>query len=729
MKRIFIVFMVCLGGLAWAGALKDLSFEQAYLNQGEKLLAPNPDVKEWCDDDHYYQEKDGKLFKVAAATGKAVPVLDPDRYKELLGENAPGLLAAERTKDLSRFLFVTAGDIYLFSRSEGKNGKYERLTRTEGVEENPKFSPDGRKLAFTRSGNLYVYDIASGLTTALTEDGSESILNGYASWIYYEEILGRQTRYRAFWWSPDSQKIVFMRFDQGRVPEFPIFNADGVYGTLEKQRYPKPGFPNPRVKIGLIDLGNKKGVQWPGDSGDDYLAFPVFNGQSDIIYFQWLNRGQDHLKILSYHLISGRIDLVYEEKQPCWVEFFETGSFYLLKDGRLLLRSAKDGWYHLYLIDKNRPEKKLTSGPWSVSELEYVDQETQMIYFCAHKEDSTRTDFYRLGFRGRQPERLTGFNGSHRVDVSPGGTYFIDRYSSIQTPERMDLRDKRGKLVRRMGDARSPVLQTYKLARVELFRIKTEDGYALPARWYLPADLDSSRKYPVVFSIYGGPGAARVADDFGSLRHHFLANQGIIVLLVDHRGSGHFGKKGIDLMHRCLGKWEMHDYGEAATYLRRLPFVDAEKIGITGGSYGGYVVCLALTQGAGYFNYGNASFSVVDWRLYDSVYTERYMDTPQENPAGYEKSSVLSYIDQYRDGSLRIEHGSMDDNVHLQNTLQFVAKALDSGKVLEMMIYPGDRHGNSARSRKDAFRAEIDFWFRKFFNKEFKINKQEVKTP
>lgn len=728
MKRLFLsVFL--LYALAWAGALKDLSFEQAYLNQGEKLLAANPDVKEWCDDDHYYQEKDGKLFKVAAATAKAVPVLDPDRYKDVLGANAPGLLAAERTKDLNRFLFVTEGDIYLFSRAEGKNGKYERLTHTEGVEENPKFSPDGRKLAYTRAGNLYVYDIASGQTTALTQDGSESILNGYASWIYYEEILGRQSRYRAFWWSPDSKKIVFMRFDQGRVPEFPIFNADGVYGTLEKQRYPKPGFPNPQVKIGVIDLDNKKGVEWPGDSGDDYLAFPVFNDGGDTIYFQWLNRGQDHLKVLAYNLVSRRIDLVYEEKQPCWVEFFETGSFYPLKDGRLLLRSGKDGWYHLYLIDKNRREKQLTPGPWSVSAIDYVDQQAQMIYFSARKEDSTRTDFYRLGFRGRQPERLTGFNGSHRVDVSPAGKYFIDRYSSIQTPERMDLRDKRGKLVRKMGDAGSPVLKTYKLARVELFRIQTADGYALPARWYLPADLDSNRKYPVVFSIYGGPGAARVADDFGSLRHHFLANQGIIVLLVDHRGSGHFGKKGIDLMHRCLGKWEMHDYGEAVKYLRRLPFVDAEKIGITGGSYGGYVVGLALTQGAGYFKYGNAGFSVIDWRLYDSVYTEKYMDTPQENPAGYEKSSVLSYIDQYRDGSLRIEHGSMDDNVHLQNTLQFVAKALDSGKILEMMIYPGDRHGNSARSRKDAFRAEIDFWFRKFFNKEFKINKQEVKTP
>jgi dipeptidyl-peptidase-4 len=251
-----------------------------------------------------------------------------------------------------------------------------------------------------------------------------------------------------------------------------------------------------------------------------------------------------------------------------------------------------------------------------------------------------------------------------------------------------------------------------------LFRIETSDGYALPARWYLPPNFDKNQKYPVIFTIYGGPGAATVRNSYSrGLSNYFLAQQGIIIISVDHRGSGHFGKKGMDAMHRNLGKWEMHDYIEAVKYLHKLPFVDKDRIGITGGSYGGYVTAMALTFGSEYFSCGIAGSSVIDWRLYDTIYTERYMDTPKENSDGYTNGSVLSYIKNYK-GGLKITHGSMDDNVHMQNTIQFMDKILDTGKPVELMIYPGQRHGIRGKKRTSVYRSNLGFWQKHFFSKK-----------
>jgi dipeptidyl-peptidase-4 len=314
---------------------------------------------------------------------------------------------------------------------------------------------------------------------------------------------------------------------------------------------------------------------------------------------------------------------------------------------------------------------------------------------------------------------LTDKAGQHRIKISPAGNYFIDDYSAVEFPSRVDLRTGKGKLIRQLGDSQTPAMATYDLAQKHLFKIKTYDGYDLPAVWLLPPGFDKTKKYPVVFSIYGGPGFSSVMNFYtfrGSLRDHFLAQQGIIVFSVDHRGSGHFGKKGMDLMYRCFGKWEMHDYIEAVKYLRTLPFVDSQRIGITGGSYGGYLTALALTNASDYFQYGIAGASVIDWALYDSIYSERYMDTPRNNEEGYKNASVLSYIDKYKNNTLLITHGTMDDNVHMQHTIQFIDKAEDAGKMFEVMLFPGERHGSRSKRVIEA-KMELDFWLRKFFGK------------
>ena len=716
MKRILFILFLTVTVLA-AGELKKLTFKQVYVDKENKIFNSLPSIRDWADSEHFYLEKEDKLFKVRAGNGKSRLVLDPQEYEDVLGEDFDLLDAEDRTKDLDKFLFLKDDDIFLFLRAEKK---IVQVTATAEEEQDPKFSPDQKKIAYTGGGNLFVYEIASQKNRQLTSDGSEEILNGCASYIYYEEVFPRETK--AFWWSPDSRKIVFMRFDQGKVPLFPIFKSKGIYGELEEQRYPKPGFPNPQVKIGIADL--KKGLQWIDfkDPQDHYLAFPTWNKKGDKIYFQWLNRGQDHLKILVYSLVTRHIEPVYAEKQKTWVEFLAGRDLHLLETGGMVLRSSKDGWYHIYYLDKTGAEKQVTSGEWSVTAVENVDPKRKVIYFSARREDSTETDFYKTGpgYNGKKIIRLTQFKGSHRVKVSPTGKYFIDRYSSITTPTRLEIRNSKGKSVRKIADSYTPQIKEYDLGKTEMFRIETGDGYSLPARWTLPPGFDKTRKYPLIFRIYGGPGASTARNSYPRLSYFFLAQQDIIVFSVDHRGSGHFGKKGIDLMYRSLGKWEMHDYIQAVKYLRTLSFVDSEKIGIRGGSYGGYATSLALTRAAEYFQCGIAGASVIDWALYDSIYTERYMDTPEENPEGYKDSSVLTYVDKYKSGSLRITHGLMDDNVHMQNTIQFVDKVLDEGKSIEVMLYPGQRHGYRAKKGRDNNRAAIDFWLRKFYNKEFK---------
>ena len=722
MTKRFILVLMLIGVTTlyfnlYPGELKKLTFEQVYMNQGEKLLKPLPDLPGWVTDNTYYELNDQKLYKIDARNGKERLILDGTKYEKLAAEGFNLTHSENKTSDYSRFIFIKDNDIFYFSLKENT---LTRLTNNKEIEENPTFSPDGNKVAYTKAGNLYVYDLTTKKEKQLTNDGCEEILNGYASWVYYEEILGRGSNYKAFWWSPDSRKLVFMRFDQSKVQIFPIYRSDGIYGELEKQHYPKPGYPNPEVKIGTADVATGS-VEWIPleDKNEHYLVFSMWNKKSSAVYFQWLNRGQDHLKVLCWDPAVKKITTVYDEQQKTWVNLLDNNDLQLLNNGDLLVRSSKSGWFHIYYVSQNGNARPVTSGDWTVNSIDLVNEKTQQIYFAARKEASTDTDFYRTDFSGKKIIRLTDQAGQHRVTVSPGGRYFIDNYSSVQFPARMDLRTGSGKLVRHLGDSYTPAMATYDLARKELFRIKTPDGYELPAVWLLPPGFDKTKKYPVIFSIYGGPGASTVMNYFvsrGSLRDHFLAQQGIIVFYVDHRGSGHFGKKGMDLMYRCFGKWEMQDYIEAVKYLRTLPFVDSQHIGITGSSYGGYATALAMTSASDYFQYGIAGLSVIDWALYDSVYTERFMDTPQENPEGYKNASVISYIDKLKNNSLLITHGTMDDNVHMQNTIQFINKAEDAEKMFELMLFPGERHGVRKKRVIEA-KIELDFWLRKFFNK------------
>jgi len=697
---------------------KNLTYKQAFMFSEPRIVNFLPQINQWADDENYIVSKmpPTSLMKVNVSTGEESLFFDYKKWNEQLPEGFALERNITKTEDYSGFILEKDNDLYYFSANEEV---FKRLTNSEARERNPKLSPDGKKVAFTRDNNLFAVDIDSGNEIQFTFDGTDIIKNGWASWVYYEEILGRVSRYAAFWWAPTSDKIAFLRFDDSPVPKFPLYNADGIHGELEFEHYPKAGDPNPYIKLGVADISSKN-VTWAAtdEKADHYIAFPSWLNDGKHLIFQWVNRGQDNIKLNLLTVETGEYKTIYDEKQKAWVDFFD--DLYMLESAdEFIFRTSTDGYYHLYRYSTDgKLLSKLTNGDWSVNDIAMVDEANKVVYFHAYK-PSVEKHLFKVNMDGTELKQLTKFPGSHSAYISPGGKYFIDRYSNITTPTKIDLMNIDGDFVKNLGDAKTEKMNDYKLGKAELFTIPTEDGFELPAMWVLPADFNETKKYPVIFNIYGGPNSAMVRNNFpwSWTSYQYFAQKGIISISVDNRGSGHFGKKGLDMMHRNLGKWEMYDLIEAVKYLKKLPFVDTSKIGITGGSYGGYVTCMAMTYGADYFNYGIADFSVTDWQLYDNVYTERFMDTPEENPEGYKFGSAMTHADNYK-GYMLITHGTLDDNVHMQNTIQLIDVLQNLDKDFEVMFYPNERHGFGSSKRNHYTRESVQFWLRHLLGQE-----------
>jgi len=662
------------------------------------VLADVPVIGEWVDATHYLEtrrEDNRRRVYVTSAADGTSRLLGPADASAVTGPGA-AFRVVLRDHDLVRI---------------DADGGERRLTATPADEDHVRLSPDGARLAYVRDHDLFALDLASGLERQLTADGSETILNGTPSWIYMEEILGRGSN--AFWWSPDGTRIAFMRFDDEPVPVFPIYHADGQHGTLERTRYPKAGDPNPYVRIGIVSVADGR-TTWMdfAEKADHYLAFPKWSVDGRTLYVQWMNRGQDTLKLFACDAATGKAASIHEEKQPTWVEWYE--DLTPLADGSLLFISDVDGWRHLYRYGKGQPAvTQLTHGAWRVHQILEVADGAGLVYFLGRPLKSWDTQVMRLKLAGGEPEIVTKDPGGHRASVSPDGAFVLDTWTSLTTPTRVVLRRGDGSVVRAIADAASaPGFARVAWGRAELFTIPSSDGkFQLPAYWILPPDFSPRRQYPVIFTIYGGPDAGSVQDVWPSLSAHYWAQRGVITISVDHRGSGHFGKAGTALMHRQLGTWEMTDLSTAAAWLRAKPFVEGDRIGITGSSYGGYTTVMAMTKAAGQFNFGIAGSSVTDWQLYDSVYTERYMDLPSENPEGYKAGAALTWVDRYK-GGLRLTHGTIDDNVHMQQTVQLCDWLTTHDKRFELMIYPDSRHGIQASQRAHQARESHDFWVR-----------------
>ncbi len=620
--------------------------------------------------------------------------------------------------DSKSMIIVKDNDLFLFTSADRI---MKRLTGDSVPEVNVRYSPDSKKIAYTRNKDLYWYDLEGGKETRLTFDASGKVYNGYASWVYYEEILGRPSHYAAFWWSPDGTKLAYLRTDESDVPVFTLNRLDepdGLHGRIEATPYPLPGDPNPRVKMGIADLSSGKTTWIKTDySVDQYIAWPFWTPDSKRIAVQVVNRDQNELNIILADPGSGDFKTIYTENRKTWVEFFE--DIYVLKSGAgYIVRSPRNDWHNLYLCGWNGEQmKQLTDLPFMVTSVERVDEDAKLIYFYATGTESTESHLFRVGLDGNGLVQLTSGEGTHIVNISPKGNYMTDTWSSVSDPGSILLLDRKGKAIREIHNFRNQAAEQPDLSKAEMVKIMTSDGlFNMPAIITYPVRFDPSRRYPVVFTIYGGPGAKNVSDAWQGNSPSWYALNDIITFTVDHRGSGQFGMKGMDWLYRNLGKWEILDYEDAVKWLRTKPFVDSTKIGITGTSYGGYMTCLALTMGADYWTHGIAGMPVTDYRLYDNIYTERYMDTPQDNPDGYKNGSALTYVKNFK-GYMYLYHADMDDNVHMQNSIYLISKMEDEGKSFEFMLYPDGRHGWGGPKAIYVRNESYKFWLRTFFGK------------
>jgi len=662
------------------------------------LTKPMGAISGWSDDSHYIEMNTAtkELFTVDINSGERKSYTPPPK------------------SDVE--VSVKDSDVFIqYGKQQPK-----RLTNDAAEEKNPTLSPDGKYVAFTRNNDLYAVDVATGKEIRYTTDATDVIYNGYSSWVYFEELLGRPTKYKAFWWAPDSKHLAFIRFDDTKVPMFPINGSTGQHGYTEKTRYPKAGDPNPEVKFGFVPAAGGK-IVWAdfNEKDDQYFGTPYWSFDGSSMMVQWMNRGQDNLKFYAVKPETGAKKEIYDEKQKSWVDLDFDGRITYLEDKKhYILKSDRTGWahYYLYTLD-GKLVNPLTSGKWQVMDLLNIDEKNKVVYFMARKDASTQTDLYRVNYNGKGLKRLTFGAYTHKVQVSPSAKYFITTYSNVGTPPKQALVDNTGKVIKEISDSKSADFAKFAIGKTEMVTIPTDDGYNLPAVITYPVDFDESKTYPVVFSMYGGPDAGTVTNTWKGTAVQWWANEGIIQIAVDHRASGQFGKEGVSLMHRNLGKWEMKDYITAAKWLKAKPWVNNKKLLITGHSYGGYMTCMALTYGADYFDYGYAGAPVTSWELYDSIYTERFMDTPQENPEGYKNASILTYTKKYK-GLLRIMHADMDDNVHMQNTIQLVNKLENENKHFELMIYPGGRHGwsNTIKGKHD-FAERARFYYQNLLDK------------
>lgn len=687
-----------------------------------------PELRDWLDEEHYLEIKENDKgektwYQINAKSGNE-KAYTPEASEDISDNLPSGVNASRRNSiystDRNKIIISQADDLYLFEKDATE---LRQLTATSAKENNPRFSPDGRYVAFTRERNLYVLDTKTGLEKQLTEDGSDLIYNGWASWVYYEEILGRGSRYRAFYWSPDSKKIAFLRFDDNPVPDFPIFHhtaGDGVHGELEVTRYPKSGDPNPLVELGIADVSTSEITWVDKEESLEYLAMVIWTPDSKEVLYQQLNRNQNHLVMYAANPETGAPRKVYEEIQVTWVDFF-TELHFLENNKDFLLRSNKDGWSNLYLVSLDGTVQQITKADWRVTSLVRIDEANDRIFYKGTGENPTESHFFVTDLKGKKTKQLTKRAGTSRVNLSPGGNYFLSEFSSYDNPGVAELYNTDGEMLKELGSKDYDINKENGM-KVEMFTIPTEDGYNLPAYWVLPPNFDESKKYPVIFTIYGGPDAGTVYNRYNNFTWSQIYKEGVIRFAVDHRASGKFGKKGLDYMHRSLGKWEMYDYKQAVDWLRKKPFIDGSKIGIQGSSYGGYMAALALCYAPDYFTHGVASASVTDWRLYDNIYTERYMDEPKDNKAGYDYGSVLTHAENLK-GKLLIIHGTVDDNVHMQQTIQLVSELQDKGKDFDFMLYPTGRHGWGGAKRQHSTKLIQDFW------RKHLLNDQKDGTP
>ena len=702
----FLILALCQGVVAQDKLLTiDDIFDPA---KKVNFSGNTPNIRWLNDGKHYLLTNDAskkdvpRLQKVDALTGEATPFLDTAKMQAAFV--ALGGLSVEDAKELATrstydfnksetaVLINFANDLFYY---ELGSNKAVRVTNGAEEEVGETFSPNDRMIGFVRSNNIFVYDLATQRERRLTTDGSPKILNGRLDWVYQEELYGRGN-FEAYWWSPDSTMLAYLRLDENPVHEFTVVDHIPYRQNVEVTPYPKAGDPNPVVQLGVINAagGATRWIDTYKYQPSDLLIVRVsWTPDSQKVVYQAQNREQTFLDLNFADAKDGKSNTVVRETSKAWVEVIDNPHW--LKDGTLLWDSTRNGWHHLYHYTQDgKLIRQVTDGKWEVSSLGGVDEDKGVLYITATEHSHIAPQPYRIKLDGTGLTRLTKEEGSHRMVLSPSRTHFIDFWSDLNTPTQTRIYDTNAGLVRVIEENKVDVLRQYKLARPELLQVKTRDGFVMEAMMIKPPDFKPGKKYPVMSFTYSGPHAPQVRNAWGgptSLWYQVLAQKGYIIWVCDNRTASGKGEESAWPVYRNFGELELRDLEDGVAWLKKQPYVDGSRIGLSGWSYGGFMTSYALTHSKS-FKVGIAGGTVADWRDYDTIYTERYMGTPQNNPEGYRRSSPVHAAKDLH-GKLLLVHGAIDDNVHMQNTVQFVYELQKAGKQFELMIYPKSRHG------------------------------------
>lgn len=560
------------------------------------------------------------------------------------------------------------------------------------------FSPDGNSVAFVRDNNLFVKNLLSGEEKQLTSDGKNNeVINGRSDWVYEEEFSFAQ----AFYWSPDGKKIAFYKFNEKEVPEFSMTMFDGLYPTEYKYKYPKPGEKNAIVSIHVYDLAASsiKTVDI-GTETDQYIPRIRWTQDANTLCVLRMNRHQNKVEYLLANASTGATKTLMTETDKYYVDI-EKEQLTFLNNGKQFINvSEKDGYNHIYLYDLSGKQiAQITKGTWEVTDIYGIDQKNGLVYYQSSESSPLQRDVYVIGLNGKGKRKISTQAGTNTASFSSNFNYYILANSSAKTPTYVSLHTNKGAVIRVLEDnakAKAKFAE-YQLSTTEFFSLTTSEGVNLNGYMIKPADFDPNKKYPVFMYVYGGPGSQNVVDSWSGSRNmwfNYLAQKGYIVACVDNRGTGARGAEFKKMTYQNLGHYETIDQIEAAKWFAKQSYVDGSRIGIWGWSYGGYMSSLCITKGADTFKMAIAVAPVTTWRYYDSIYTERYLRTPQENAKGYDENSPINFADKLK-GKFLLIHGTADDNVHFQNSVMFSEALIQANKSFEQAYYPNRNHGIS----------------------------------
>ncbi len=578
--------------------------------------------------------------------------------------------------------------VYVFDKVTGKTAKVDGEKVMHAT-----FNPKADKVAFVKNNNLFIRDLTTGSIKQMTVDGAwNKIINGNCDWVYEEEFSFTQ----AYQWSPDGKYIAYYRFDETNVPQFNMPMYEGLYPKDYTYKYPKAGEPNSIIQIHLYEVATGKDIKaFIGDETDMYIPRIQWT-PSNQLCIQWMNRMQNELKYLLADPTTGATKTLYTEKNKYYVDI--TDDLRFLNNGTQFIHtSEKDGFVHAYLYGMDGLQKMdLTAGNYDISSINFVDEKNKLVYYTAALPTPMDRQLFVVDFAGKKRKQITQGNGWHNVSFNSNGQYYVDNYSDLNTPATISIFDKTGKPIKVLKDNASlkAKLVDFDIAKASFMKVANSKGDSLNVTIAKPTNFDPSKKYPVLFSNYGGPGSQEVVNRFGSVNfwHQLLLQKGYVIVKCDNTGTGSRGEEFKKKTYKQMGKFEIEDQIDVAKYFATMPWVDAKRIGHWGWSYGGFMSSLAITKGADVFSAAVAVAPVTNWRYYDNIYTERFMQTPKQNASGYDDNAPEKLVSKIK-GKFLIIHGTADDNVHFQNSVMMIDEMIKKNIDFESAYYPNKNHG------------------------------------